>query len=164
MHLPLPGGHAELADPKILTPDHQDLYQDLLAEIQEQKEQAVIDAAMAAHPGMIPDPDAPAPKVRLTRKDLKPLHDLTLALVVQEISFAGILPWDAGSRGRLCAAGGLGAWNALLNSMAPYFTLLLGNTPKETPTSGTTSASTSSGTAAAPPADSPPESSAVPSS
>lgn len=153
MHVDLPGGSAELADIKTLMPNHQDDYLDLRLEILDAKQQAAIDALIAQHPGTVPDPDADPPAVRLGRKDLKPVHDLVCTWMVQEVSFPGILPWDAGSRERLCAAAGLGAWNALLIALNPYFGVLNGEAgPKETPSSAPTSSSTSPDSAAAPPA------------
>ena len=162
MRIDLPGGWADLADAKSLTPDNQDEYLDRLSEVRERKEQAALAALTAANPAVMPDPDADPPAVSLTRRDLKPLHDMVCGWVVQDMSFPGVLPWDAGSRGRLAEAGGLGAWNALLSALAPYFQLLTGAVPKENPTSTTTSVSTSPESATALPAASPPELSAMP--
>lgn len=156
------GGWAEIADPKTLTPDQQDEYQDLLGELQGRAEKAALAAAAAAYPGAVPDPDEPPPSARLPRRDLKLLHDLVCGWVVQEVSYSGILPWDPGSKGRLAAAGGLGAWNALINAFSPFFTLLTGGVPKEIPTSDLTSSSTSPADATAPPAASATEPSATP--
>ena len=162
MRVDLPGGWAELADPKSLTPDHQDEYLDRLSEARERKEQAALAALTAANPAVMPDPDADPPAVSLSRRDLKPLHDLVCAWVVRDMSFPGVLPWDAGSRGRLAEAGGLAAWNALLSALGPCFVLLTGGTPKENAPSTTTSGSTSPESAIAPPAASPQEPSATP--
>ena len=165
MRIDLPGdGWAELADIKTLTPGHQDDYMDLREEIRGRKEEAALAALAAANPAAMPDPNAPAPSVRLTRRDVKPVHDLVCGWVVQEISFPGILPWDAGSRDRLGAVAGLGAWNALLTALDPYFGVLNGEVPdpKESGTSATTSASTSPESVSAPPAESVPAPSATP--
>lgn len=162
MHVPLPGGSAELADIKQLMPNHQDDYLDLRLEIIDAKQQAALAVAAAAYPGAVPDPDAEPPAVRLGRRDLKPVHDLVCTWVVQEVSFPGVLPWDAGSRDRLCAAAGLGAWNALLIALNPYFGVLNGEAPKETEPSAPTSGSTSATSAAAPPEASAPAPSVTP--
>ena len=164
MRIDLPGGWAELADIKTLLPGHQDDYQDLREEIRDRKAQALAAAAVAANPAAMPDPNAEPPAVRLTRRDVKPIHDMVCGWVVQEVSFPGILPWDAGSRDRLGAVAGLGAWNALLTALDPYFGVLNGEVPdpKENGTSATTSASTSPESASAPPAVSPQELSAMP--
>jgi hypothetical protein len=162
MHVSLPGGSAELADIKQLMPGHQDDYMDLRFDIIDAKQQAALAAAAAAYPGTVPDPDAEPPAVRLGRKDLKPVHDLVCGWMVQSITFEGILPWDAGSRDRLCKLAGLGAWNALLLALNPYFAVLNGEAPKETEPSAPTSGSTSSDSAGAPPEASAPAPSATP--
>lgn len=162
MRVELPGGHAELADIKILTPDNQDDYHDLREGIRAKREEAVLAAAAAANPAAMPDPLAEPPTVRLTRRDIKPIHDLVCGWVVRDISWPGILPWDPGSRDRLAAAAGLGAWNALLGALEPYFGILNGEVPKENEPSTTISASTSSAAAPAPPAVSAPAPSATP--
>jgi hypothetical protein len=138
MHVPLPGGSAELADIKTLMPHHQDDYQDLRLDILDAKEKAALAALAAANPAAMPDPSAEPPAVRIGRKDLKPVHDLVCGWMVQEVSFPGVLPWDEGSRGRLCEAAGLGAWNALLIALNPYFGVLNGEVPKESEPSATT--------------------------
>lgn len=162
MHVDLPGGSAELADIRQLMPSHQDDYQDLRLDIVDAKEKAAQAALIAANPAAMPDPNAEAPAVRLLRRDLKPVYDFVCQLVVQDISFPGVLPWDAGSRDRLCQAGGLVAWNALLNALDPHIAVLNGSVPKESLPSATTSASTSSGAATAPQEGSAPASSATP--
>lgn len=166
MRIDLPGsGWAELADIKTLLPGHQDDYMDLREEIRGRKEEAALAALAAANPAAMPDPNAAPPSVRLTRRDVKPVHDLVCGWIVKEISYPGILPWDAGSRDRLGAVAGLGAWNALLTALDPYFGVLNGEVgPKESEPSTTTSASTSPESASAPPAASPQESSAMPAS
>ena len=162
MRIDLPGGWAELLDIKALTPGHQDDYQDLREEIRSRKEEAALAALAAANPAVMPDPDAPAPRVRLSRRDVKPIHDLVCGLVVQEISFPGILPWDPGSRDRLGAVAGLGTWNALLIALDPYFSVLNGEIPKESQPSDTTSKNIYPEGATAPPEGSPPEPYAMP--
>jgi hypothetical protein len=163
LKIDLPGGWAELADIKTLAPGHQDDYMDLREEIRGRKEEAALAAAAAVNPAAMPDPNAPPPSVRLTRRDIKPVHDLVCGWVIKDISFPGVLPWDPGSRDRLGAVAGLSAWNALLLALDPYFGVLNGEVgPKESATSITTSGNTSPESAPAPPADSVPELSAMP--
>jgi hypothetical protein len=162
MRTELPGGWVDLADLKSLTPENQDDYLDRLSEARERKEQAALAAVAAANPAVMPDPDADPPAVRLSRRDVKPVHDLVCAWVVQDISWPGVLPWDAGSRDRLAAAAGLGTWNALLAALGPYFSVLNGEVPKENVPSTATSAIISAESATAPPAVSPQEQSAMP--
>jgi hypothetical protein len=141
MRLTLPDGSGwfDLLDASALTAAHQDEFWDLQDELRAKRR------AELPPPG--PDPANPAqmlpePEVRLTRKDIARIQALAASWVVQATSYAGVLPWDEGSRGRLP----LTAWNVLREELAKdggVFDALNGITPPKPPDGTATSASTS---------------------
>jgi hypothetical protein len=132
-------GWFDLMEAGGLNADHQDEYWDMQEDVREKKR------ALLPPPG--PDPAnpavmAPEPVIKMTRKDVKPIQDLVAGWVVQGTSFAGVLPWDAGSRTRMPLA----AWNALREAFDPFYDILNGEGPKETPAPDETTSATSSTT------------------
>ena len=117
-----------------LNEDHQNRYLDLGDQLREKKREAEREALIAAHPGMIPDPDQVIP-VTLTREETLPIRDLVLSWIMADSSFGSALPYPLP----------LAATNVLRLAMAPVYSALNGVVPAdptpEVPTS--TSSSTS---------------------
>src|SRR5579859_2263573 len=145
MRLTLPDGSGwfDLLHVEHLNATHQDEYWDLRDEL--------IEKRRAELPAPGPDPanpaqTLPAPAVRLRRADIRQLEDLVASWVVQDTSFAGVLPWGPASR----AAMPLPAWNALRSELEKdggHFDAVNGVAPKAptspAPTGTTGSADTS---------------------
>lgn len=152
---PVPGGKHwfDLKPLDDLNTDHQKEYRALLLKLREARQETARAELMAAHPGMVPDPEQDIP-VRLTPEDVDRLRDLLLSWILADSSFGLPLTWPLP----------LVAGNVLARELDRYYTVINGGVPED-PTQedgGTTSATTSQETAAASQPEPTPETSATP--